>query len=428
MNVARLVGLAVLQSILLVPAFGQDATAPPAAPSDVPVTAAALPEAYQPDAAPADEGPKPWKMPQPRVFQHLGIDMGGWIQQGITFNPDRPADGFNGPMCINDRVNEYQLNQAWLYLVRPTKTDGCGWDIGGRVDMVWGTDWRFGQNYGLEDRINGNDNFYGWVFPQMYLEVAYNDLTVKLGHFATFTSYEVVPSPLNFFYSHTYSMSGYFDPLLVTGALTEYKLNDNWTAVNGFHRGPFMWNDINNDLNYLGGVKYASDDKRTNVSLMVDTGDYDPAGNLNRTGVYMVYSYKLNDKLNYAIQGTVGADEGGAPSGETAQWYGIAQWLTWKINDRWSAGARFEGMRDDDGTKIYGIGNVLGSDKGWLAPPGFAGNFYDMTVGLNWRPNANIVFRPEVRWDWYDGVGDLPFDNGAESNQFTAAMDLIVTF
>ena len=63
---------------------------------------------------------------------------------------------------------------------------------------------------------------------------------------------------------------------------------------------------------------------------------------------------------------------------------------------------------------------------------GFAGNFFEVTAGVNWRPNANITFRPEVRWDWYDGptnaAGQLPFNNGQSSSQFLVAADLIFTF
>ena len=60
------------------------------------------------------------------------------------------------------------LNQAWLYFVRPTKTDGCGFDIGGRVDVVYGEDWRFGQCDGLENRFDDPNSFYGLVLPQFY--------------------------------------------------------------------------------------------------------------------------------------------------------------------------------------------------------------------------------------------------------------------
>ena len=113
------------------------------------------------------------------------------VLRSITF---RPEDRFNGPVTTNDRDREYQLNQAWLYFDRPTNTDGCGWDLGGHIDVVYGTDWRFGQCFGLENRIDSPNSFYGLILPQFYAEVAVNDLTVKMGHFATNTSLEKVPA------------------------------------------------------------------------------------------------------------------------------------------------------------------------------------------------------------------------------------------
>jgi hypothetical protein len=51
---------------------------------------------------------------------------------------------------------------------------------------------------------------------------------------------------------------------------------------------------------------------------------------------------------------------------------------------------------------------------------------------VNYRPNQNIVLRPEARWDWYAGprnpYGELPFNTFNSSTQFTAAVDMIVAF
>ena len=62
------------------------------------------------------EPPKPWHLPQPCVFQQMGISMGGWVEQGITFNSDRPADKFNGPNLTNDRDREYQIEPSVVVL------------------------------------------------------------------------------------------------------------------------------------------------------------------------------------------------------------------------------------------------------------------------------------------------------------------------
>jgi hypothetical protein len=41
---------------------------------------------------------------------------------------------------------------------------------------------------------------------------------------------------------------------------------------------------------------------------------------------------------------------------------------------------------------------------------------------------ANVKIRPELRYDWYDGPGALPFDGGTQNDQFSGGFDLIVTF
>ena len=115
--------------------------------------------------------------------------------------------------------------------------------------------------------------------------------------------------------------------------------------------------------------------------------------------------------------------------GPYAKWYGLDQYLIYTINPCWSAGARVEWFRDQEGTQVAGIGNA---NWGWPALPGFAGTFTEVTLGLNWRPNANMVVRPEARWDCYTGTtnlqGQLPFDDGTRSSQFLFATDLIFSF
>jgi len=386
----------------------------------------------------AEGPPEPWKVPQPGFLQNLGIGWGGWIQQGITGNAANPPDRFNGPLATNDRSGEYQLNQAWIYFHRPTNTEDKTFDLGGHIDMSYGTDWRFGMNPGLENRINSADQFYGLVLPQFYLEVAWNDLSVKLGHYATGMGHEMVPAVGNFFYSHSYLMS-YSEPLLVTGAEADYKLNDRLTLVGAFHRGWMMFEDQNDDFDFLGGVRWKSDDQRTGMSFLVDTGvqQHFFGEQLNRTVYAFVFTHKFNPTWFYALQYNHGWEPGGAvrpqaQGSDDAEWYGICQWLTYTLNPKLTLGGRFEWFRDDDGDRVAGVGGWIGSNKGWLGAPGFAGNFYELSLGVNWRPHPNFNFRPELRYDWYDGTrniaGQLPFDAGVSRDQFTFAIDVVTTF
>ena len=405
---------------------------------------AARPAAVEEPAPPCANNcaPQPWSLPQPTFLQVNGIKMGGWLQQGITGNAANPADRWNGPVATNDRSADYQLNQFWVYFDRPTNTDGCGFDVGGHIDLCYGTDWRFGKNWGLEDNINGPNQLYGLVLPQFYLEMAYNDWTVKAGHYTAAFGYENVPAVWNFFYSHSYAMC-YSEPILVTGAQASYKLDDHWSIESGFHRGWMMYEDYagNSTFDYLGGLHWADCDKVTQISFMTNVGREDFAGLHNRVAYSLVMKRKLDERWNYVLQHNLGVEENAnVYTGNDAQWYGINQALFYKLNPCWTAGMRFEWFQDAGGSRVMGVGNWIGSSNaglgtstaGWNGGPGFNGDFFELTAGLNWRPAPNLVLRPEVRYDWYEGTrdvhGNLPFNSGNALDQFTFATDLILTF
>ncbi len=392
------------------------------------------------EESPAPPASGPWTLPQPQTLKNLGIKVGGWIQQGVTANGWNPADGFNGPNATNDR-DGYELNQAWMYFVRPTNTEAGGFDIGGRIDVMYGSDWRFGRTNGLENRYDDPNSLYGLILPQFYFEVAYNDLTVKVGHYASLTSMELVPAPVNFFYSHTLLISGYFDPLLLTGVQGEYKLGENFTVLAGMHDGWLNFEDPEGRFDFLGGVKWATSDKKTTLSVMVDTG---PEMGLSgaehdRTTCWIVGNHQFDERLWWGGQITFGKEDQGSviALGNNAYWFGYEQELTYKLDSQWSVGLRYEWVNDPEGSRIAGVAGLIQSQVGgWNSPPGFSGNWSDVTLGLNWRPHPNLVVRPEVRYDWYNGAPNttthlLPYDeNGTSSHstQFTTAMDMIVTF
>jgi len=366
------------------------------------------------------------------------LTVGGWIDQGITYNADSPTDRFNGPVTFNDRDREYQMNQVDLFVEREADTGGYGWDIGGRFDVLYGTDGRFTVANGLED--NWNDRRFYWLsVPQAYVDVAVNDLNVRLGHFYTIIGYEVVPAPQNFFYSHAYTMQ-YGEPFTHTGVLASLPLGDQLTASAGVHRGWDNWEDNNEEMNFLGGLNWTSHDGRTSAAFAIDTGAYDDAGLYNRTMYSVVLTRQINDRLVYVIQHDYGFDNNGSVVERQgvqhdAEWYGINQYLFYEVDSRLSLGMRVEWFRDDDGTRVGG----LGAPNGWTGGPdlaanqiGFAGDFFAITGGLNWKPYDNLVVRPEVRWDWYNGprsaAGELPYDSGEKDSQFTLAADVYFTF
>ena len=360
----------------------------------------------------------------------------GWLSQGYTYNPDEPADRFNGPVTFNDRANEYQMNQLYLYAERSVDTKGCGWDFGGRVDLLYGTDSRFTLAQGLDAQDDlsprwGSGRFYGLAMPQAYGEVGYNDLKVKVGHFYTIIGYEVVPATGNFFYSHAYTHQ-YGEPFTHTGVLASWAGNDRVTLYGGVTRGWDNFEDLNDEEAILLGVTITDECKTESLSFALHNGDeanFFNAANANRYVQSVVYTNNLTDETKLVLESDYGFQDGilGAPD---AEWYGINSYLLKTINQCWSWGIRAEWFRDDDGTRVAPVGDFRGSNTASVG--GFAGDFYEVTLGLNWKPNANLIFRPELRYDVYDGpdngIGNQPFDDGSQDDQFLAAFDVILTY
>jgi len=372
---------------------------------------------------------KPWTLPQPCFLKQRGIMMGGWLQQGITFNEHNPASGFNATVGTNDWDSEYQMNQFWLYFARPARR-GNGLDIGGHVDMIYGTDWRFGINQGLEDRINSLGDSYGLVIPQAYVEIALNRWSFKLGHFAGILDYEAVPAVANPFYSHSLCYA-FTVPQLVTGVLADYQVSDRLSILGGFHRGWMKFEDNNDDMDVMAGFKLNSADQRTSLAYAVSSGPQDAAGDNDRFVHSLVLQRQVTDRFKYILVHNLGFENNGGAQGQDAEWYGINQYFLYTINPCWSANLRFEWLRDDDGVIVHGPPAAAGI-RAWPGG-GYAGDFYELTAGLSWRPSANLVIRPECRWDWYDGLASagalaLPFDDGASDDQFTFGIDAILTY
>ncbi|MCG8346097.1 MAG: porin, partial [Chlorobiales bacterium] len=301
---------------------------------------------------------------------------------------------------------------------------------GFRADMMYGTDAQktqaFGQPTGWD--TEWDNGVYGWAIPQAYLELARGDFSVKAGHFYTLVGYEVVTAPDNFFYSHAFTMFN-SEPFTHTGVLATYTGSDLAEFYAGYTLGwdtgfdRYSQNGTSGS-NWLGGFStdLTNDITMTYISTFGDFGRRnDPVASGYPTAITagadlayshsLVFDVQLNNCMNYVLQSDlVSIDE------VDHEQVGINQYLFYTINDCWTAGARFEWFDDEDGQRV--VTNAVG-------------DYYALTLGLNYRPNANLVIRPEIRWDWFDDDATataLPFDNGTEDEQFSGGFDFIVTF
>jgi hypothetical protein len=289
----------------------------------------------------------------------------GWVDGGSTYNINHPPSRFNGPYNAVDQDNS-AFNQG--YLILEHSLDPCKFSIGGRVDLLYGNDFFLPQSRGLELNPDGtrkwnSSQYYGVAMPQAYVEAGWEKLSAKFGHFYSILGYEDVPSADNFFYSHAYSYQ-FSQPFTHWGGLGTWKPSDTIEVQAGVVNG---WNTLDgteDHVNGLVGVKYTACDKSFWTSAAVITGDEfdNPAGLRgvrngynNRTEYSFIFDGQLTEKLEYVFHHYLGLQEHGARNGETAYWYGIDQYLYYKLTDTTRTGMRFEWFRDEDGTRVVSV-------------------------------------------------------------------------
>lgn len=389
-------------------------------------------------------------------MKHYQLTLGGWVDAGLTYNPSNPGDGFNGTVTFGDRDRELQLNQTYLFLERAIDAESDNWDLGGRVDFLYGTDAVFSQANGnpsghWDKHLLGNHNrFYQLAIPQVYMEVKTpvgSGLRTKIGHFYTTIGNESVMAPDNFFYSHTYLMQ-YGEPFTQTGLLTSYSFMDNLIfnvgAVTGSLTGGWdgVFDKNLNQWGFLGGVTWA--DETTSLTANANHGTQ--ASNSGDWNIYsLVLHHDIIDSLHFTLQHDYGwADK--AVNNHSAQWYGVVPYLVYDIEEKLSLGLRAEWFRDNQGFRVLSrtrISNYpAAGGSGHLSPlpslgpqGNLTGNtYYEVTLGLNWKPQSWITVRPNVRYDWADNnrMFDCASNNlpsaCQSNNQWLMSTDVILTF
>ena len=105
------------------------------------------------------------------------------------------------------------------------------------------------------------------------------------------------------------------------------------------------------------------------------------------------------------------------PGRRLAKLVGYNSYLLYEHNDCWGAGTRFEWYQN----------------QGIYTDPPETSNIYAFTLGMHYKPHANVIIRPEVRWDWVfntDAVaaaGNSVLENN-DQDQTTFGIDTILMF
>ena len=364
----------------------------------------------------------------------------GWIDGGITFNPDTPRDNQNFGRLFDDRANEPLLNQAVINFERVLAAQPGEFDWGFKAQFMFGSDARYIHSLGLLDSVM-KTSLYQPDIVEAYVSLHLSLLTergvdVKLGKWVTLEGAETIDPRTNVFYSHTYIFN-FGIPFNHTGALFTVHTTNWLDLMAGVTRGVNTSVEDNNDSPaFDGGVGLNLNEGKLVVSASTHIGPETPNNNsalryLNDITV----TWKIRDKLtsitdmNYARDDLANADG-----------FGVAQYFTYAITDKVTAKIRGEIWRDDKGFFVAQFADphdpVRALDGEATIDPRTIGGgrttYGALTVGLDIKPAVpkpltGLTIRPELRVD-HSLNGTRSFNDSKDQTLFTAAVDAIITF
>ncbi len=360
-----------------------------------------------------------------KSMDSAGITVSGLIEGSYTYSMSNPPNDTITGYAFNADNQELLLNQVNLTIERKVDVSKMKFDIGGRIEQTWGEDSRFTHSNGLTiyspsktGLVKGSSPEVQYDINQAYIDLAFpvgNGMLVRLGKWYTPIGYEVVLPTGNALFSHSFL----FDqvPYTHTGAIVAYKLNDHMDVQFGVSRGWDQFEDNNGELDYMGQLHYRHDKYDGYFNFI--TGSEDPATSGWRTVLDYWATYAVADQLTIGINADYGWEAQADPgTGKTAQWYGIAGYGSYKINEMFTVNGRCEWFDDQDGgapSSLAGVPNT----------------YYEATIGLAIKPMpttkilSNLLIRPELRLDYADKA---VFDGGTDHYQVTAAVDVIFSF
>jgi hypothetical protein len=178
-----------------------------------------------------------------------------------------------------------------------------------------------------------------------YLIPAGKGLTFDFGKFVTPHGGEVIEAHANYNYSRGI-LFGWAIPFYHMGARFAYPATDKVTLTGYLVNG---WNNVhdNNNAKTVGGTiaVAATDQISFSQSYMVGAEQEDNSDDIRHL-FDTLFTYKATDKATVLANFDYARDK---VEGEDIDWYGVALYLNYVIDDNWAVTPRYEIFKDSDG-------------------------------------------------------------------------------
>ena len=294
---------------------------------------------------------------------------GGHVAASYNYNFRDPKSQNNTLRLFDDKANQFDINQAELYVEKPTSEAS---PIGFGLDVLLGRDAKKVHSLGL-GISSSEDPTKTEPFDLTQAYVTYKvpigkGLDLKGGKMVTLHGAEVIRRTGNFNISRSLAFS-YAIPFTHTGVMATYPFTDWLSTTVGIVNG---WDntDDNNRGKSFHGAATVTPPFLKDFALTVggtwgaeqrfagDTANGPKRGLLDVIATYKpIAPLTLTLNYDYGRQPDLGVDPitGTFVAGnQTAVWHAVAAYATYDITDRISVGVRGEYFKDQDGFRLPG--------------------------------------------------------------------------
>ena len=409
------------------------------------------------------------------VEQSTGIKVSGFAQMGISRNSNtsysQSAGGHTNFPVVGPSDERLQFNAVQLAFEKPMTSNILPriTPLPGPIpwEFSWGVHGEvlYGRN-GLPAGMNGFDSDWSinktpegvapgsnrqnyLATPQVYAELYFpvaQGMTLMAGRFGSGVGRDIPPEwrpGPNFFYSKTYAFVS--QPDQVVGALFSANILRNemgfLAGELGVVNGRQNWKDNNKDKSIIGALRWRSGDMQTWVdySFMRGNEQNDPSVTPQMPIARLIsprgqmrehhsIAFTANPADRWQVKGefVYGKQAGdgkpdtidilSGPGYSGGKYTGINAQVQYRASANLQYGVRLEKFQDRNGTALFPVTAV-------------PGDFNAVTLGLRYDVNKNVVFVPEIRYDWQSGNKAIKaFGNGSATKQTTVSAGLIVYF
>lgn len=371
------------------------------------------------------------------------INLGLQLEGGITGNPSGPSDNLNFGHSFTDRANEPVLNQALLTFGRPVDPKATDYDVGFKLQGMWGTDARYTHFANMFDKTTRSRYQFDIVEASVTAHTPWlteGGVDLQAGLWPTPLGYETIDPSTNPFYTHSYIFN-FGLPFKHTGAnaiIHATPMLDLYAGVTSGTNVTVGSGDNNAAAGLLAGLKLTFLGGNLTVLGLTHIGPENAKRAVPQAnGAYRYYNdvvvtYKPDDKWTLTTEFNYVRDDFAR-----AEAYGVAQYVSYPITDTITLNGRGEVFRDGRGFFVAGFptaqGPVLALEGFSVPVVGYGPTTYGaLTFGATWKPAVpgpinNLMIRPEIR---YDTVldGGRRYNAGQDRNAVTLSTDVIIAF